>query len=307
MPLRSYLAPRLFDVIGIVDPVWETSPEGVSIGGTGLKLKTEDIARFGQLYLQKSEWQGQRVIPASWVELATSRQMSNGSNPESDWEQGYGFQFWRTRHRSYRGDGAFGQFCVVMPEHDAVVIITSGVRSMPAVLNLVWDKLLPALKPSALPADSAAHQKLTARLGGLNLMTQKGEPSSALASQVAGRRFTFGTNDQKIESFALEAGNGGKAMTIVSRINGVDLRASAGFGQWVKGRFAYGAMPEQPAAISGAWTSEDTYTAMVRFYETPFAVTFRLRFSGGQLSVDTEMNPSRGPAKQPTLTSAPSN
>ena len=124
-----FAGPRLFDVIGIVDPVWETSPEGVSIGGTGLKLKTEDVARFGPLYLQKGEWQGRRVIPASWVDLATSRQMSNGSNPESDWEQGYGFQFWRTRHGFYRGDGAFGQFCLVMPEHDAVLIITSGVRS----------------------------------------------------------------------------------------------------------------------------------------------------------------------------------
>ena len=131
-PLRAWLGPRLFDVIGITDPVWETSPEGISIGGTGLKLKTEDIARFGQLYLRKGEWQGKRVLPAAWVELATSRQMSNGSNPESDWEQGYGFQFWRTRHGYYRGDGAFGQFCVILQDLDAVVVITSGVRSMPA-------------------------------------------------------------------------------------------------------------------------------------------------------------------------------
>ena len=92
----------------------------------GLSVKTEDIARFGQLYLQKGMWQGQRILPEAWVAEATSRQVSNGANPESDWEQGYGYQFWRCRHEIYRGDGAFGQYCIVMPEQDAVLAITSG-------------------------------------------------------------------------------------------------------------------------------------------------------------------------------------
>ena len=85
------------------------------------------------------------MVPAAWIETATARQTSNGSNPASDWEQGYGYQFWRCRHGFYRGDGAFGQFCIVMPEQDAVVAITSGTRNLQGVLNLVWDKLLPAM------------------------------------------------------------------------------------------------------------------------------------------------------------------
>lgn len=305
-PLRSYLGPRLFDVIGIADPVWETSPEGISIGGYGLKLRTEDIARFGQLYLQKGQWQGRQVVPAAWVEQATARQMSNGSNPESDWEQGYGFQFWRTRHGHYRGDGAFGQFCVVMPEQDAVVVITSGVRSMPAVLNLVWEKLLPALRSSTLPADPSAQRALTTRLAALNLAPQTGEPTAAMASQIAGRRFSFTANDLKIESMALEPGEGGRGVTLVSRVAGADYRVAIGAGRWAKSAFAFGPLTGQPMAASGAWTSDDTYTALLRFHETPFAVTLRLRFTGGQLVLDSEMNPSRGPAKQPTLTSVSS-
>src|SRR5262249_56891227 len=86
-----------------------------------------------------------------WIEEATARQTANGSSPKSDWDQGYGYQFWRSRHNSFRGDGAFGQYCLVLPELDAVVAITSGVRDMQAVLNLVWDKLVPALKPDKLP------------------------------------------------------------------------------------------------------------------------------------------------------------
>lgn len=96
--LLDYLRPRLFEPLGIENPEWATSPQGISAGASGLKIRTEDIARFGQLYLQKGVWQGRQLVPAAWVEAATARQTSNGSNPASDWEQGYGYQFWRCRH-----------------------------------------------------------------------------------------------------------------------------------------------------------------------------------------------------------------
>ena len=157
----DYLKPRLFEPLGIENPTWDASKQGVSLGGFGLNVRTEDIARFGQLYLQKGQWQGKQLVPAAWVETATSRQMSNGSSPTSDWEQGYGYQFWRSRHGFYRGDGAHGQFCLILPQYDAVIAITSGTRDMASVMNLVWDRLVPALKPDALPADAAAKRKLT--------------------------------------------------------------------------------------------------------------------------------------------------
>lgn len=78
-------------------------------------------------------------------------QVSNGSDPTRDWDQGYGFQFWRCRHGAYRGDGAFGQFCIVLPDYDAVIAITADTRDMQAELNVVWDKLLSAFHPDALP------------------------------------------------------------------------------------------------------------------------------------------------------------
>ena len=149
MTVLDYLRPRLFEPLGIENPTWGTSPQGISLGGYGLSIRTEDIARFGQLYLQKGKWQGKQLVPASWIEAATARQTSNGSNPKSDWDQGYGYQFWRCRHGAFRGDGAFGQFCVVLPEQDAVIAITSGVKDMQSVLNLVWDQLLPAMKSRA--------------------------------------------------------------------------------------------------------------------------------------------------------------
>jgi CubicO group peptidase (beta-lactamase class C family) len=163
----DFLKPRLFDPLGIENPEWGTSPQGNTQGGWGLKIRTEDIAKFGQLYLQKGQWNGKQLIPASWVEQATAKQVSNGSDPTKDWDQGYGFQFWRCRYGAYRGDGAFGQFCIVLPEQDAVIAITADARDMQAELNIVWDKLLPAFQPSPLPANADEEAKLKQMISSL--------------------------------------------------------------------------------------------------------------------------------------------
>lgn len=165
----DYLRPRLFEPLGIDNPQWGESPQGISLGGYGLSVRTEDIAKFGQLYLQKGQWQGRPLLPAAWIEQATAKQVSNGSNPEKDWEQGYGFQFWRCRHGAYRGDGKDGQFCIVLPEHDAVVAMTANTPDMPGQLNLVWEYLLPAFKSDALPANAGETQKLQETLASLTV------------------------------------------------------------------------------------------------------------------------------------------
>jgi CubicO group peptidase (beta-lactamase class C family) len=165
--LLEYLRPRLFEPLGIQANTWEESPQGIAIGGWGLYLKTEDIAKFGQLYLQKGKWNGKQIVPEAWVEQATSKQISNGSNPESDWSQGYGFQFWRCRNGAYRGDGAFGQFCIVMPEQDAVIAMTADSKDLQGQLRLVWDKVIPAFQKDVLPenaADLAAFREVAGKL-----------------------------------------------------------------------------------------------------------------------------------------------
>ncbi len=159
----DYLKPRLFEPLGIEAPRWDATDEGYSIGGYGLFVRTEDIAKFGQLYLQKGKWNGQRLLTEKWVEAATANQVDNSKAPHAknpDWAQGYGYQFWRCRHNCYRGDGRDGQICLVIPEHDAVIAITAKTGQMQTELDLVWEHLLPAFRSKALPADPAAHEKL---------------------------------------------------------------------------------------------------------------------------------------------------
>jgi CubicO group peptidase (beta-lactamase class C family) len=160
----EFLKPRLFEPLGIEHPEWGSSPEGNSLGGYGLKLCTEDIAKFGQLYLQKGKWNGKQLIPEKWIEQATSKQVPNDQESHakmgSDWQQGYGFQFWRCTHNAFRGDGAAGQLCVVIPEQDAVVAITADTGSMQGELNAIWEKLYPAFQAKALSEDAAGQEKL---------------------------------------------------------------------------------------------------------------------------------------------------
>ena len=210
----DYLKPRLFDPLGIEHPTWEASPQGISAGGFGLSIRTEDIARFGQLYLQKGKWNGKPLVPESWVEAATARQTSNGSNPKSDWDQGYGYQFWRCRHNAYRGDGAFGQYCIVMPDQDAVIAITSGVKDMQSVLNLVWDKLLPAMGSAPLATDDDSRKKLEHTLAGLTLRPQEGSGSPA---KVSNRKYVFPANNRKLEAITLQGDGKDDAVTLVAR------------------------------------------------------------------------------------------
>src|SRR5450432_327398 len=184
--LLDYLQPRLLEPLGIKNASTAMSPEGIHTGGWGMSVKTEDIARFGQLYLQKGLWHGQRLVSEAWVADATSAQVSNVGNPNIDWEQGYGYQFWRCRHGAYRGDGASGQYCIVMPEQDTVVAITAGVKDMQMVLDLVWDYLLPALASNLpLPVDNEAQETLTRKLSNLKLEPPAGQVHSPTAAIVS--------------------------------------------------------------------------------------------------------------------------
>lgn len=286
----DYLTPRLFDPLGIQGQTWETCPRGINTGGWGLNVKTEDIARFGQLYLQQGQWDGRQLVPAAWVTEATSKHISNGTNPDSDWAQGYGYQFWRCRHGAFRGDGAFGQYCVVLPEQDAVLAITSGVGDMQAVLNVVWDHLLPALEPSMVRATAPA--ELKRREAALSLRHPEGKSEPAAAKRVSGRTFRFTANDQKLQSIT-PTFRGQRGTLLIQDERG-ERKLEIGGDEWARGT-AMVAAPlagqiEAKVAARGGWVSDDTYEATLCYYETPFVQTVSYRFGDADVTVTSKMN-----------------
>ncbi len=296
--LLDYLQPRLFAPLGISNPRWDQSPQGIDTGGWGLWLTTADIARFGQLYLQQGQWQGQQIIPAAWVAEATARQVRNDPAPNIDWAQGYGYQFWRCRHSAYRGDGAFGQFCLVMPEQDAVLAITGGLANMQPPLDLVWEHLLPAFATAPLPADAPAQAALADQLTGRQLpMPQGTAQSPAIVGQ---RRYQIAPNAAKITAISLAPNDQAMLLTFDNDQGAQQL--ICGYGYWHRSEVSLGPLDNSPrpaaprqsgpwkVGASGAFTDRTTYTAKLWWHETPFAHTFTFHFADDQLTATITPN-----------------
>jgi CubicO group peptidase (beta-lactamase class C family) len=298
--LLDYLRPRLLDPLGIESPTWETGPHGVNIGGSGLHIKTEEIARFGQMYLQKGTWNGQRILTEQWIAEATGSHSDNSNTQTNpDWTVGYGYQFWRCRHNGYRGDGAFGQYCIVMPEQDAVLAMIGGVRNMQAVLDNVWEHLLPAMQPNALAADPPANEELFAKLGLLSLPLPKGQLSSPWAEQRSEKMFQLENNDLKLERVAIKFG--AECSTVIVYDERGAHSMQVGRGTWLKGTTDARGRDDEPVAAGGAWTAEDTYEARVCYYEAVFCPVFRFRYTNNELRLEVEPNVSWGSTMPTTI------
>lgn len=296
--LLDYLRPRLFEPLSIEDPTWEESPEGISTGGYGLSVRTGDIASFGQMVLDRGEWRGRQVVPAAWIDAATSRQVANGSSPTSDWDQGYGYQFWRCRHGAYRGDGAFGQFCVVLPEQRTVVAITAGTRDMQGILDILWKRLLPALRAAPLESDDAAHDHLRQRLAALAVPP----PAAGFPGALSGKTFRFPENDAKFEGLRVEPATADGPAHVVLAAHGREQRIACGAGHFIEGPVSWGGKPPAPAAAA-IGTDGEACVVRICFVETPFVVTMRLTPDGPDVKLSGGANVGFGPTKLPDLTS----
>ena len=180
MTIRDYLIPRLFEPLGMMNedgtpPEWDSSPDGINVGGWGLYLSCEQIAPFGQCLLQKGIWDGKQILPREWLDRATTYQIDNGNGDhphDHDWNMGYGYQFWmcKTDHEAgqkprFRGDGMLSQFCIVDEKRDMVIACVSGVPDIGKALDLIYTHLLAAADMA--PADEATQAELQSQLAAL--------------------------------------------------------------------------------------------------------------------------------------------
>lgn len=298
--LLAYLRPRLFAPLGIANATWTSCPLGINTGGFGLSVKTEDIVRFGLLYLNKGVWAGKRLLSEGWIAEATRTQVSNGDNPDSDWAQGYGYQFWRCRHHAYRGDGAFGQYCVVMPEQDAVLAITAGLNDSQGVLTRFWVHLLPEMGTAPRVARPPAHSELSSYLSHRRFDLPVGEVTSPKAVQVSGRRIALAPNELHVHwaQFDFTADQVTYTVAIGRRTHVI----TCGLGAWAHGTctlLQY--LGKQKVAAAGVWTTPDTFQSVLRFYETPFYQTISCRFTEDGAILHDTINVNFGPTDMPVL------
>jgi hypothetical protein len=282
MPLTQYLRPRLFDPLGIGHVGWHTWPPGREQGFSGLHARTEDIAKLGQLYLQRGQWDGFQLIPGEWVEQATSTQIGNPAEPNPDWRQGYGFQFWMSRH-GYRGDGAFGQFCVILPEHETVIVTTAYTLEMQAMLDAMWTHLLPGLD-TRTPDASSAQNQLRARLHGLELPACPAGPAPVDWDPWTGEPFPVAASAESTHvqptftSIEVAPMAGGWQISLVERANTLTLPVGAG--AWTISTPVDNHGDSIPVAASGGWLNDHTVRAEIIFLETPHRMDIECSLQG---------------------------
>ncbi|HEY1706026.1 MAG TPA: serine hydrolase [Trebonia sp.] len=261
--LIEYLRPRLFDVLGIGSAAWEEHPSGQVLGFSGLYVTTDAIARLGELYLRGGQWRGQQVLSKEWVTEATRRQIATRFDAGPDWREGYGFQFWMARH-GFRGDGAYGQFCLVLPEHDAVVAITSATENMQGVLEAVWEHVLPAFGgPGTGAASAAKDTALAAKLAGLRLPVRPAGPWPDAAGAPVVLTPAGGTCEA--QPTLRQVVVSGRTVTLREDALPVEVRIEDG--GW------HVTESPAPVAVSGGWADSGTLVIDVVFLETPHCLT----------------------------------
>ena len=171
--LSGYLQTRLFEPLNITGIQWEVDAQGNNTGGWGMRIRTEDMARLGQFYLQEGQWNGRQLLSKAWIKEASALHIYQRDNLtleeelHDNWVQGYGYQIWRCTNNAYRADGANGQFIIVMPEQDAVVIITANTADTQQLLRLVFEHLQPVMVNGIYQARDEDTEELTAMLSAL--------------------------------------------------------------------------------------------------------------------------------------------
>ena len=297
----DYLQPRLFAPLGISGIDWETDLQGINTGGWGLRLKTEDMAKFAQLFLQDGKWNGKQILAAGWVhEASTVKIMQDpdarqSKKDSSDWLQGYCYQMWRCRHNAFRGDGAFGQFMIVMPDQDAALAITAETPNMQEEINLVWDYLLPAFQKNKLAEDKTSYATLEAKIHSLALPVPLKHIENVAG--INSKTFIAANNDLNIKTISFSFTDN------ICHVTFEDDRSKYpidfGAGRWIESTtnlpgpsLTYHAIENvsmiYPAKIAAAYTWKDSATLelVLRYTESPHSETITCHLDTDKLSVE---------------------
>ena len=232
------------------------------------------------------------------MSAATSVQIPTGPslNPNPDWLQGYGYQFWRGRHDSFRADGAFGQFCIVVPDADLVVAMTAGIGPMHLVTEALWDLVLARLAPAPLPEDAVAQRALASRLAALRLTPETGAAASPREMDVACVDFAVDANPYRIGSLRLEFSPRGGRLVVRGAVGSRPRIVEFGRGEWRRGRSAL--VPQWrglPLVASGVWPRPDCLELDVCFYTESLRCKLRFDFAGPRLQLGISARVAFGP------------
>jgi hypothetical protein len=302
--LMDYLDKRFFKKIGI-EKAWSTvSPQDIACGGWGMNMTTREMARFGLCYAQNGVWGGKNVIHPQWVQLATARHTFSGwrnvgvkaLGEGSDWEQGYGFQFWRCRNNGYRADGAAGQLTLVYPDRNLVVSVNAGLGDMQKEVSLVSELILSNLKDGPLPEDAEAQSEIKKRLKSLEIAPVKGSLDGV--TKFLGMEIEVAKNSRGIKSVKLYRKPGEDGLRLVFKVKDATSDIPVGVGRWDEGVMridnqkaeTLGAiLGSQKAMTSGAMQEDGSFKLRIYLTGTTAYIDVVLAEKDGKIALAGEL------------------
>jgi CubicO group peptidase (beta-lactamase class C family) len=320
--MHALLQERVLGFLGMDKLEWDLAPDGFNSGGNGLSCTTEDSLKFGVLHLNKGQWQGRQFLSPQWIAAATRNQVEDVWMGEFDGKQylprnkdgagdvqreGYGYQWWMTRHGGYYASGVFGQYCMVLPEQETVLAFTCGLQLGERRLQAaIWEHLFPALGRSAADPQ-ASRLQLDAVIDGLRLPMLQGLSESPEAEALQGR-FAIEPNEDGVCEISFDFSPGECALSLVDHRGTHRLRVglqqplesiTSLTGNYLHHQY----QPQQtPVIAHGCWTPEGELRMDWRFVETAFGDHVRCRLEGGRLLFDRGVNTNAGSMQRPTLT-----
>jgi len=269
----EYLTPRLFEPLGFENYAGDLNPDGVFTGGWGMMVRIDDLAKLGQVYLGKGLYAGRRILSEEWVRMATSIQSDNSigerANEPSDWQTGYGFQIWVCSHDSFRFDGAFGQYCVMMPEHNAVLALMCEIPNMQEIMDIIWNTLLPGFTSTTSKTEEKINDKV----------------------------FKIKRNFEDVETITLRFEEDALTFSMYGDDGDIDGSLRCGRASWLDGvcslpvgersLIPFFSLEDIPKLVSSYfhWTDENTLELNWVYRETPHRERLVCRFEGDSISV----------------------
>ena len=288
--MLEYLQKKLFAPMHITVADWETSPDGIITGGWGLRVQAETMAKLGLLLLNKGNWNGEQLVSADYVEAACSRLIDGGAKetvPATDGNQGYGYQVWQSKWPgSYRADGAMGQYTVVVPQEDLVVVILGMKLYGHEELACIWNQLMPGLKNAPLKPENKLQKRLDKLCSAATLPLPKGKKTSS-KKNILGKLMSLGANKHDLKELCIV----NSELFRLFYHDGCEERFNMGYGQWLYSPlsgypvysinainrmqgFAHGFT----AAAAYAWTSPTTLEVRVHYVDWISGMVFVFDF-----------------------------
>lgn len=297
--LLDYLNQKLFGPMHITQVDWEMSPDGINTGGWGLRVQAETMAKLGLLLMNKGKWEGQQLVSADYTEEACSPLIYYKDRKETDaptdGNQGYGYQIWQCKWPgAIRADGAFGQYSVVVPQEELVVVILGIIPNGHPELACIWNQLMPGLKAEPIKPEKKLQARLNQLCATASLPLPQGKQQTKKGEQIAGMIMQLDTNQHGYKNLTI-MGDGSLGITYS---DGTIDWLSSGCGQWrytdMRGFPPYSISAvnrmrdlkhDFVAASAYAWTSPTVLEVRVHYVNWISGTTFVFDFEKNEVTM----------------------